>query len=168
MTRRLLNLLTALSLLLCVAVGALWARSYRPGVILEWWSAGTGGYEFRVFGVYTPAGAIGFYVPDYSAPYPLIYHRYYLEHPRPSVRGVLGFAVNRAGYTPMAGVRWREWRVPMWFLVLVFGVLPLRYMAHAVSARWFDRRGLCVVCGYDLRATPDRCPECGTLAKAPA
>lgn len=55
--------------------------------------------------------------------------------------------------------------VPWWFLMLVLAVAP---------ARWAQRRrrerreammaGRCRGCGYDLRATPEQCPECGLEA----
>lgn len=48
---------------------------------------------------------------------------------------------------------------PDWILLLVFGIPVL-----LGTWRWRSRRvspTQCAACNYDLRATPERCPECG-------
>src|SRR4051794_27407050 len=61
MTRRLLNLLTGLSLLLCVAACVLWVRSHRGGATLTW----AGGGRWRFVTVY-PGYLIAGDAPDPS------------------------------------------------------------------------------------------------------
>ena len=74
----------------------------------------------------------------------------------------MGFAVEakRAGWT-----RYRA-SVPYWFpFFLSFGLGVLGFRRQLIRSRRLKEGKFCVTCGYDLRATPDRCPECGTVPK---
>jgi hypothetical protein len=47
--------------------------------------------------------------------------------------------------------------------VVIGGMMWIIYPGRKEAAR--ERKGLCSNCGYDLRATLDRCPKCGTIPR---
>ena len=81
---------------------------------------------------------------------------------------------GRGGASPREPQRWSsavvcfaELSAPSWMPVALAGGLPAargaaRLVRHLRSRRRC-RLGLCERCGYDLRGTPDGCPECGQL-----
>jgi hypothetical protein len=71
----------------------------------------------------------------------------------------LGFRYESGSAGPWGACRFVA--IPLWaFLAPALAALLVAGMRRA-RARTRRRRGACEVCGYDLRATPQRCPECG-------
>ena len=175
MTRRLPNLLTALSLLLCAAVCVLWVRSYsrqdnlqvrpraRSGLVLHlFWAKGSVACT-RTYGqvnAVMPADRrVQFRAGGGQVPPTDLYA--YWKRRGPVFHGG-GLAVLRSApeYGALGGVL-----APLWLPAAGFAVPPIVWLFVRLRSR--GRRhlaGLCSQCGYDLRATPGRCPECGTVA----
>lgn len=176
-----------LSLLLCVATTTLWIRSYWrtdllqvivPGEI-EW-----PGDHGPLTGSYMAASSRGsiwierweeemrlnvddalpptpsFDVSISHSPQPFSIERGW-EH---SLEEYAGFARGAEFYSGSgASSELRYVLLPHWCVALGFALI-----AFAILRVLRVRRtaGFCVNCGYDLRATPDRCPECGQCSSA--
>jgi hypothetical protein len=65
-----------------------------------------------------------------------------------------------AHYTGIWGVT-RSAKITHWFLAILMGIFPTIWLWRRCRTRVSP--GFCAECGYDLRATPDRCPECGII-----
>ena len=53
--------------------------------------------------------------------------------------------------------------LPLWLFAVSFGSYPaIAFIRDPFRSYRRRKRGLCVTCGYDLRGSPERCPECAT------
>jgi hypothetical protein len=160
--RRIFTALTVVSLLLCVATLALWVRSYSyedqvrfhswsglssRGTLVVWW---TNMYE----------GSIYLWTGPLTDGQSLVDLLWAQSTYRPRYRAAwFEAAHNFSGTLP---VEQRLAIMPHWFLALLFAILPALHLRALIRSRRLRRIGHCPRCGYDLRATPQRCPECGT------
>jgi hypothetical protein len=82
--------------------------------------------------------------------------------PAPSVLRDVGLLME-SGSRNEGFATWsiRHAMFPVWLLILLSGIGPAWSWARYYRR---PRPGLCARCGYDLRATPQRCPECGAVA----
>ncbi|HYE21469.1 MAG TPA: hypothetical protein VEA69_23680 [Tepidisphaeraceae bacterium] len=86
----------------------------------------------------------------------------------PEVVDRWGFRVGQGTFTLGNGIGAKWVIVPHWAVVLVSAAPALGWAALAIGRRRGQRHppgGRCVNCGYDLRASPARCPECGTAVQ---
>jgi hypothetical protein len=159
--RRLLNALTALSLLLCIATLSFWVRGYWAADYLAIMVKG------RIISFDSAKGrvALARWTTHSEVPYPLWSSAPASEADGDEVwrfeRKGMGFGLVTDDPAPFM---LRVVAVPDWLPVVLFALLPGWHLLRR-RERLADRRtqlGLCPTCGYDLRATPTRCPECGT------
>ena len=183
MTRRLLNLLTVLSLLVCAGLVALWARSCttHDRVVRvsgdRWWMLDTAGGQFALQTVtdasYRRSPADWDWTQSSGSQQvgtQLFWNDSVRRDPNlrdPSRPPRLGFWWGTRDDPAYPKGDWATTIVlgPIWPLAVPFAALPAAWAARHIRQRRRSRRaarGLCPRCGYDLRATPDRCPECGT------
>ena len=160
MIRRLLNLLTLLSLLLCVAVAALWARGYRlqeyVAFTLDGRSPAVGNYPGGIFLAWNDntRKAPGFSYLGYR----------YGDDPRRGVHRFGPFAYRNDRIPPASPgqptVVIRAVMLPTWLPLALSTIVSCWALRRSLLLRR-RKPGLCPRCGYDLRATTDRRPECG-------
>jgi hypothetical protein len=181
--RHLFTVLSAVSLLLCVTTCVVWVRSYWISDFLHWYRPVVG----REYGLINSRGQASFYRASWKPDSDDLSNSGKFEnlrHDNPvGLEGRIAHESFMSGgyvYGPVMsfgivsdwggpkGIGRFEVMVPEWVLFAGLAVMPCIWV-HRNRHELVHRRqriGVCVRCGYDLRASPERCPECGTPARA--
>ncbi len=186
--RRLAALAAALSLVLCVVTAILWARSLCMAGLTVYaardFPTGWNTQLHHFFGMRWQHGWLQVYRDGYEGPRGRDPFNVLLRalHPRAPKHRPITRVVAMATYSSSPDDPWqaephfargrsygpdadRSWAVafPGWLLPLVLAPWPAVAAHRAIRRRRRAGLGRCSHCGYDLRATPDRCPECGAV-----
>jgi hypothetical protein len=184
MKRPIFNFFAAISLAICIAVALAWVRSsvrfdrvrltsvkqVAGYTKFEYWSGALypGVIVFhRDHGVRWPAKG------GMISTVPLGIEIKYDHLNRPGVRfhhktGLLYFGFDVRSYSVSTGEQSTvtDVCVPFWLFAMLSAALPAiwyRRFRRDRRRRFRLSHGLCVFCGYDIRSTGSRCPECGTV-----
>lgn len=172
MRRRLFTIASTLSLLLSVGTAAVWAWSETSSATIGWRgkvredllsvSGGVVHYSVaRGGGFIDPHGWIGGTSPD-----PIHYNEIARRDSWRFYASGFGFDRKHVGHQ----YAYDDVLIPCWFLIAILALLPamrVRKWYRTRMAAHHQRAGRCTACGYDLRATNGRCPECGTPIPTP-
>jgi hypothetical protein len=174
--RHTFTILSALSLLLCVAACVLWARSYWEKDFFEWVQRVGDERPQRVRAIWSGRGVIGFtaaYFTDNFVP-PKPWHFVWNSEPVGGWARPSGSALRWLGFGHQSAARpdqgYQDVFVPHGFIALVLAALPLTRLVSLWRLRQRLTHRLCRACGYDLRAHSggERCPECATPVQSVA
>jgi hypothetical protein len=172
-----LNAATVLSLLLCVVSTVLWIRGRSVTDFVGW-----SGSE-RCVGILTGDGRARLqFIDDASVSPGWEFHIGDVLRPGrygstwdSDLRGAdflggrwgVAYSIGMTGPGPFrhGGRAWRSLYIPHWLSTLLTAVPAMLALTLRFRRKRKILAGHCPTCGYDLRATPDRCPECGTVTK---
>ena len=160
-----LNGLTVLSLVLVLLVAASWVFSHRRA---DEFSVADGVH--RTFcSVIINRGSLQFLmlhgeaISNSGSYAPGFHHRSSAAYDMPNLdTSFLGFLWTGLVDQAPGISRSTVFISPHAYLVALFAALPAVHFLQLLRRRRVKPAGHCLKCGYDLRATPDRCPECGT------
>jgi len=179
MGSRLFTLASTLSLVLCLGVAGLWTRSYwaEDSIGYGKWLLTPGrwgpSYRTTVYKAASLRGVLSLTTELYSLrpeDYKALQNdllwddRGRIFYSSQSVAAADVFSVFPVARGAVPSPVSSRLSVPHWVIVVLLWLPPAAWQVQKRRRKSRRQLALCTTCGYDLRATPNRCPECGTPA----